>query len=190
MSILIFHRTYPFQYIECNFFQIQLNCIQTVLFICIFFLIGTRSWMANIFVGFAFISVVLFLLLFFVHNCLFISIFHLFVVFIFIQELLLLNIKFNWMKYDFKTNMYHYLRYNLIDPSVSPSEFLATHLNWPKSSMSTSTIVNFITTLYTFSNTSWMYLLPKKNGWKIKDKLIYLLAMNKWTFIELNHQHW
>lgn len=61
-----------------------------------------------------------------------------------------------------------YLRYNLIEPSVSPNEFLATHLYWPKSAMSTSIIVNFITTLYTFSNTSCTYLLPKRINREMK----------------------
>lgn len=63
-----------------------------------------------------------------------------------------------------------YLRYNLMEPSVSPSEFLATHLYAPKSSISTSTIVNFITTLYTFSKTSCTYLLPRMQTQQIQNR--------------------
>lgn len=47
-------------------------------------------------------------------------------------------------------------------PSVSPREFFATHLYDPKSAMSTSLMVNFITTLYALSKVSGTNLSPAK----------------------------
>lgn len=47
-------------------------------------------------------------------------------------------------------------------PSVSPSEFFATHLySNPKSAISTDKIVSFISTLYAFSKVSGMNLSPE-----------------------------
>lgn len=53
-----------------------------------------------------------------------------------------------------------YLRYNFMDPSVSPREFFATHLYMPKSLMSTEIIVSFMETLYVLSSSSVLYLDP------------------------------
>lgn len=53
-----------------------------------------------------------------------------------------------------------YLRYNFMDPSVSPREFFATHLYMPKSLMSTEMIVSFMETLYVLSSSSALYFPP------------------------------
>lgn len=65
------------------------------------------------------------------------------------------------MKLNIKDSMY--LRYNLIVPSVSPSEFFATHLYEPKSPISTGVMVSVITVLYAWSNESGLNRLSEKD---------------------------
>ena len=54
------------------------------------------------------------------------------------------------------------LLYNLIVPSVSPKEFLATHLYDPKSDWLTARMLSFITTLYALSISTGSNFPPKK----------------------------
>jgi hypothetical protein len=53
------------------------------------------------------------------------------------------------------------LLYNLIVPSVSPSEFLATHLYDPKSDWLTDLMLSFMTTLYALSISTGSNFPPK-----------------------------
>lgn len=70
----------------------------------------------------------------------------------------------------YKANDYHLL-YNFIVPSVSPNEFLATHLYDPISAGPTAFTSNFITTLYALSTNIVSYFpATKKRGEKETNK--------------------